>query len=227
MILTVLFQNISFGQSQLHGKVFRAGGEDSIIAGANITNLTKNITATSAKDGTYRILADSRDQVSFSFIGLVSDTVIVEHQLLISGYDAVLGTRATTLERVVVSGNYQQDSANRREAYRDIYDSRTGITGGNTPTGFGLVLSPSRIFSKDSRQKRTLKKRLKVQEEEAYIDYMFPAFWVSSVTGLKGDSLRLFMFKYRPTYQFCRQNDRTGLTLYVNEKYKEFRNPKK
>jgi hypothetical protein len=42
------------------------------------------------------------------------------------------------------------------------------------------------------------------------------------VTGLKGDSLQLFMVTYRPTYKFCRSATNEDILLYINEKLKLF-----
>jgi hypothetical protein len=51
--------------------------------------------------------------------------------------------------------------------------------------------------------------------------------WVERLTGMKGDSLKLFMYRFRPSYDFCRKTDRQGMTLYISEKLKEFRKPQK
>ena len=225
VMAVALLPTLLFSQSYLKGTIYKAGAADSVISGATIVNLTQNLSATSANDGSYSIAAELSDLVLFSSVGFIADTVKVEDQLLVSGYDPSLGIDQTMLERVVVKGNYESDSLQRREQYREIYENRTGITGGNTPVGFGISLSPISYFSKGNRQKRTLRKRLIKQVENAYVDYVFPASWVSYITGLKSDSLKLFMYTYRPSYKFCRDSDRTALTLYVNEKLKEFRKP--
>lgn len=223
-IILLAIQQQVFAQSTLRGIVYKGNTNDSVFAGVSVTNLTTGMIHNSAKDGSYHIPANDKDKVVFSNIGYYPDTVVVEYQLLLTGYDLALNNKATTLERVTVTGNYSLDSMNRREYYKDIYARRPGITGRNTPSyGAGIVLSPISYFSKSSRQKRTLEKRLIKQEEEAYIDYRFPAAWVSRVTGLKNDALAKFMYRYRPSYEFCRKNDQAALTLYVNDKLKEFR----
>jgi len=45
------------------------------------------------------------------------------------------------------------------------------------------------------------------------------------LTGLHDDSLRLFMYRYRPSYSFCRKTGREDMLIYINDKLKEFRKP--
>lgn len=223
----LLLQYTSGAQTVLSGKIFSKDSPNG-IRGATVRNQTRGISAVSGASGAYKIVAGEKDLVTFSFIGFEDDSVRVEQQLLLSGYDAYLSERTVTLDRVVVSGNYEQDSIERRKWYQDIYENQPTLTGGNGPTdGFGISISPFSYFSKNARQKRRLKKNLEQQEKDAYVDYVFPAFWVSSLTGLKGDSLNLFLYKYRPSYKFCRKSDRTDLIVYVNDKFKEFTNPVK
>ncbi len=116
------------------------------------------------------------------------------------------------------------DSLARRNYYNDIFAKQPGITGRNTPSsGFGISVSPFSFFSREAKQKRLLKKRLLKQEEESYVDRSFPVEWVSRLTGLRGDSLTRFMSLYRPSYKFCRNNNRDKLLLYINDKVKEFK----
>ena len=80
--------------------------------------------------------------------------------------------------------------------------------------------------AKESKQKRGLRKRLEKEKKENYIDHSFAMPWVKNVTGLDGDSLSVFMYRYRPSYKFCRKTDRQGMLIYINDKLKEFRDPK-
>ncbi len=82
------------------------------------------------------------------------------------------------------------------------------------------------VFSGESKQKRQLKERLTKNERKDFIDYSFPAEWVEKLTGLHGDSLRLFMYHYRPSYSFCRKTSREDMVVYISDKLKEFRKPK-
>lgn len=191
---------------------------------ATVRNATSGETTRTDENGYYSIKAREKDQVIFSNINFTSDTIIVEEQLLISGYDAALIEKSLFLSNVTVRSSYSIDSLQRREEYQQAFEKPAGITGGNTPSaGAGIVLSPVSFFSKDTKQDRRLRKRLLKEEEEGYIDYVFSAARVSTLTGLKNDSLQTFMYTYRPSYKLARKLDHAGMTVYINNKFLEFK----
>jgi len=210
-------------QTFLNGKIYEAT-TDSLLYAVNIFNATTKLFAYSRPDGSYTIAAAEGDHVLFSATGFMPDTVTVTYDMLLTQYVVKLSVRAITLNAVTVTSSYQADSLARRTYYQYAYKKQPGITGGNRPAdGVGIVLSPSSFFSQESRQKRKLKKRLIKNEREAFIDYSFPVQWVEKLTGLHGDSLRLFMYRYRPSYSFCRKTSREGMLVYINDKLKEFK----
>ncbi len=212
-------------QQVLKGKVYDAD-TDSVLAAVNIFNTTKKNSVRSVNDGSYSITAAEGDVLIFSISGYKPDTVKARFDLFITQYDPGMQRQVISLKAVTVASNYQSDSLSRRNYYSDIYAKQPGITGRNRPAnGLGITLSPVSFLAKESKQKRTLRKRLERQEKEFFIDQSFPQAWVKSLTGLSGDSLSLFMYRYRPSYAFCRITDRQGMKLYVNEKIKEFRKP--
>ena len=152
------------------------------------------------------------------------DTATVIYSMLLALHDVTLYKEIITLKNVTVTSSYQKDSLARRNYYSDIYARQPGITGLNTPQyGFGVSVSPLSYFSYRAKQKRQLKKRLLKQEEESYVDRSFPKEWVSNLTGLRGDSLSRFMMLYRPSYKFCRENNREKMLIYISDKLKEFK----
>jgi len=198
------------------------------LPSATVFNISRNVSVSADNNGYYMIKANENDSLVFSFSGYISDTVRVQQQFFISGYDAALIERAAFLAGVTVMADYRRDSIRRRQEYSYAYEKPLGVTGGHTPSaGAGIVLSPSTIFSKERKANKRLKERLIKQEEDAYIDYVFSPAWVSSLTGLKDEALTSFMNKYRPTYEFCRQRDRAEMITYVSDKLKEFQKSNK
>lgn len=229
LFILVLFSFIShfvFAQKIIQGRVY-SGATDSVITSASVHNLTTKQSAVANKFGAYRINASEGDLVIFSASGFLTDTVKVEFYMLLTPHDVTLPLKMTTLAGVNLLSSYKKDSLERRNDYADIFNNQKNITGGNRPTdGVGISVSPLSYFSKQAKQKRQLRKRLLQQEQDDYVDRSFPGGWVSKLTGLSGDSLNLFMYRYRPSYDFCRDTDRAGMTVYISEKLKEFRKPK-
>ena len=225
ILILVNCSNNLFSQSLLRGKIYRAA-TDVVADDVNVFNLDEKLSSRSDSSGSYSIKAKEGDKIVFSAVGFNSDTITVRYDMLLVSYDVSLAKKVISLKPVIVTNSYKADSVARRNYYQDIYAKQSGITGFNRPeNGVGIVLSPLSYFSATSRQKRQLKKRLIEQEHDYFIDYSFPAEWVEQLTGLHGDSLRLFMYKYRPSYSFCKKTNRQGMLLYVNEKIKEFRKP--
>ena len=226
IVLGVLFFTPAFAQKNIQGRIY-SGATDSVIASASVHNLTTKQSALASKDGRYSIPASENDIVIFSASGFLTDTVKVEFYMLLTPHDVTLPLKVTTLSAVQLLSSYQKDSLERRNDYAEIFNNQKNITGGNRPTdGVGISISPLSYFSKQAKQKRQLRKRLLQQEQDDYVDRSFPAGWVARLTGLSGDSLNLFMYRYRPSYDFCRDTDRAGMTVYISEKLKEFRKPK-
>ena len=225
LILLLLLSNFFelAAQDNVKGKIYDAQ-TDSVIAGVNVFNLNTKQSVRSGIDGNYTIAASEGDQIIFSRIGFRPDTATVIHSMLLALHEVTLYKEIITLKNVTVTSSYQNDSLARRNFYSDIYARQPGITGLNTPQyGFGVSVSPLSYFSYRAKQKRQLKKRLLKQEEESYVDRSFPKEWVSKLTGLRGDSLSRFMMLYRPSYKFCRENNREKMLLYISDKLKEFK----
>ncbi len=212
-------------QIVLKGKIYEAG-TDSLIPAANVFNVATKLSVYSEHDGSYTIKATEGNHIIFSAVGFSPDTVSITFHMLLTQYDVTLSRLSISLKPVTVIGSYTADSLARRNYYQYIYEKQPGITGSNGPVnGVGISISPMSFFSGESRQKRQLKKRLIKNEQETFIDYSFPVQWVEKLTGLHDDSLRLFVYLYRPSYSFCRKTSREDMLVYINDKLKEFRKP--
>lgn len=220
LLLTSLVQ----AQSTLSGKIYEKVS-DSIVPGINIWNNTTKASVRSDKEGRYSIAANEGDIIIFSGAGFVNDTLLVSYDKLLTQQDITMSIQFISLRGIKVSNSYYKDSLARRNEYSNIYNQK-GITGGNRPTdGVGVSVSALSFFSYKAKKQRELKRKLEKDEEESYIDYSFPVEMVKNFTKLEGDSLRLFMYRYRPSYEFCRKTDRANMLVYVSDKLKEFRKP--
>ena len=227
VILLILFHAADgAAQSTLQGKIFD-GKNDSLLAGVTIMNITGKKFVLSDRNGQYSISATENDLLVFSFSGYAPDTIPVEPYMFYTRFDITLEPQPLELKGVtVVATNYQTDSLNRQAYYRHILSKREpGITGRNTPVGFGISLSPFSHFSRESKERRALKKRIAREEKESYIDHQFSPELVKRITRLEGDSLRLFMYSKRPTYDFCRKSSPEEMLIYISDSLKEFRKP--
>lgn len=229
LILCFVFAFSSMGSAQqdLMGKVLKKGGREPLL-GVTLLNARTRKYNVSDIGGNYRIPAAPGDTIFFSSAGYLPDTLIAAPYMFAESFLVFLDPHIVTLSSVTVdeADNYQMDSIKRREEYRYILDRKHPVKLWNEKRAAddpGLSFSPIGYFSTRERRKRKLKKRLMEEEQDYYIDSKFPAARVAQLTRLSGDSLRLFLVKFRPSYTFCRKASYQDMLLYINDKLSLFR----
>ena len=224
ILIAVFGWQLCNSQSNLTGNVYT--NADVSMPYVQVSNISQKKIVQTNLNGFYSVTAIEGDSIIFFNSGYEPDTVQVKHSMLVTHWDVTLQLKMVTLQSVTVSGGYQLDSLRRRSDYFDVFNNRPGITGYNAPAnGVGVVFSPLSFFSKKAKEKSKLRKRLLKQEEDYYISYRFSPEMVGRLTGLRGDSLQLFLYSYRPSYKFCRKTDQQGFVYYISKSLKDFRKP--
>lgn len=119
---------------------------------------------------------------------------------------------------------YQLDSMQRKRDFDAMRGTVPPTVGPPPPDGFGVTISLDRIFKKRYRQKAKAEDRFQKTEERLYVDYRFSPQMVAYYTGLKGDALRQFMYRYTPSYKWLQQHpSQQDVLLYINDKLKLFK----
>jgi hypothetical protein len=225
VVLLLLSSFTGSAQQFLTGKIYKKTSTEVLIS-VSIHNISAQRYDLSEENGSYRIQVVPGDHVSFSSVGYVADTVTVTAAMLTSDFPVYLEVRAQTLKAVRVGefSNYQLDSMDRRKEYSWVYDH------GNTPRvekerkgdGVGVSLNIFRNASAKEKQREKLEKRLGKEEEDFYIDSRYNKDYVTKITHLRGDSLQVFMQKYRPSYDYCRKAANVDMLVYINDSYKQY-----
>jgi hypothetical protein len=214
-------------QQFLTGKVYVKGTSDTLIS-VSIHNITTQRYDLSDEDGSYRVQATPGDHVAFSSVGHKTDTITITASILSASYPVYLEIKPQTLQAVRVEfTNYQLDSMDRRKEYAWVYDH------GNTPRvehersgdGVGVQLNVFRNSSQAAKQRERLEKRLQKEEQDYYVESRYSREYVTRITHMQGDSLKAFMKKYRPSYDYCRKAAQVDILVYINDCYKLFTRP--
>src|SRR5690606_5322838 len=143
--------------------------------------------------------------------------------------------------QIHIRPNYTKDSLNRRKDFasvfaykepslKDIFIGKSSVVNRNyqafQPSTSSLVsvnlLSVISLIGKNKDPKSKLKKKLLKLENENYIDHIFSKEKVRSITSLQGDSLQIFIEKYRPSTGMVSQMTDYELLLYIKRSYKDF-----
>jgi hypothetical protein len=214
-------------QNLLSGKIFKLRSHE-IIPEVNIRNQSNGKQATSDQGGNFKIPAREGEAIIFSSAGYIPDTLKIKNADLQAPIRVDLRPKVVVLEDVEIDqmGKYVQDSIQRRRDYAVLLEKKHPVKfmnekrPGDDP---GFSFSPIGYFSKSEKRKRELKKRIKEEDEAEYIDVKFSQSMVAQLTRLNGDTLRLFMMKYRPSYSFCRAATNKDMFLYINDKFVLFK----
>ena len=226
VVFQLLYLNSS-AQRQISGKI---NGESEILISATVQNISKHTINISDLGGNYRITAEAGDSLIFSHLGYISDTIVVENQMFNDRLPIELKIKISRLTSVEVDemAKYKSDSLSRREDYDYIFGKKN-----NKPLwdnklsgdGRGANFSPIGHWSSNEKQKRKLKERLEIEDKEEYIYYKF-SIRVPRLTGLSGDSLIIFINRYKPTYDYCLHTTSLDMLIYINDKFILFKKGK-
>ena len=194
-----------------------------VMPGASILNKSTGKRNYADAGGFYKIDAHLRDSIVFTYVGYITQTIAVPQANGTYTKAIVLQKQERFLGTVDVKAQYtpyQLDSMDRREQFQPWLDKKDIPLAGNAPPqGFGIAFSPITRFSHKEKDKRKFKKIYADNEMDKYVDSRYTPLLVSHVTGLKGDSLLLYMQKYRPQYAVLRQQPSEELIYWIADNY--------
>jgi len=152
------------------------------------------------------------------------------------------------LDEVTITGlrNYKADSIRLRKEFSSVFNHKppsfkdvfiTKNPNNNYPVPYYKaagstaalvsvdVLSIFGLLGKNKAPKSKLQKTLLKKENEDYIDQVFSKQRITELTGLRHDSLLIFMQKYRPTVADAQKMTTYELLLYIKKCYKQYTRP--
>ena len=195
------------------------------VSNVTIINESSRKKVQSDPKGFFYLYAKAGDLLQFTaknyktdtlrFISVFTDTI-----------QMFLSPRGEMLEMVTVEtkySEYQLDSMKRKADFEDMRGTALN-TVSRPPSGFGLSLNLDRIFKRKYSNRKKEENLFKKTEKIAYIQYRFSSYIVAQYTGLKGDALRDFIYRYTPSYEWLRQHPANeDVVYYISEKLKLFK----
>lgn len=225
VILLSCRSNVQAQVKQMHGYL-----RDSIthypISGGILTNATSGKRVASNEKGFFRLEVSPNDVIyavasayrfdTLTYSSLFADTVV----LYLSPTGAVLPTVTVTAQY----NKYQLDSIERKRAFEEHRGPVMRTVASTPSSGFGLTINLDRFFKKEYKGQKKQERTFRKSEEAAYIQYRFSPELAAYYTGLKGEELRAFLFRYMPSYEWLRLHpSNEDVMYYLNEKIKEYR----
>lgn len=112
--------------------------------------------------------------------------------------------------------DWKRDSARYYELYKGAIEFEK-------LDGLDVIRHPFSALSKRNRQIWAFQKEYNYWEQQKFIDYTFNDKLINSITGLSGDSLNVYMTRFRPTYDFLRSVNEYTYYGYIKESVEFFR----
>ncbi|MBV8252411.1 MAG: carboxypeptidase-like regulatory domain-containing protein [Chitinophaga sp.] len=215
----------AIAQHPLKGKIM---DEDSLpMPGVTILNKRTNSGTITDANGLFTITARPGDTLLIKMLGYLPLLYLYDrHQDWIIRY---MKRNIIELNAInIIHYNFQRDSLRLRQEYAREFTYR--------PPHWDEVwdvkhLRPfavniNNLFKatqfKTIHKKKHFRRVLLAKEEENYINQHFTIDMVSHVVPLSGDSLTLFMQRYRPGKAFLEGASTYDIYVYIKQRYQEF-----
>lgn len=185
-------------------------------------------------NGNFNILVSGvGDTIKVSAIGYLAYALPIKN--LKRDYLIIrLKTNPVKLKEVTITAerNHQKDSIELRKEYSKVFNYqppkiKDAFVGPppNVPFAFVSIdlIGLFNALNKKNDPQYKLKKVLLRDEEANYVATRFNRGLVTRMTGLKGDSLNIFMDKYYPTTDWVKKATDYDIMVYVKTKVAVFR----
>jgi len=180
---------------------------------ATILNQHSGAVVSSDSSGFYRIKARAGDTLRFSYLGYRPAVYKVPEGLDRIIYDAELspGMKRLTEVEVQALSPYARDSLDRITTFGEYLSKPTippvqvMMHNPGDLAGIGFTFHPFSYFSKAEKRKRRFRKMYAEFERKDFVESRYTPRLVTRLTGLKGDSLRMFLLRFEPSYDFTRE----------------------
>jgi hypothetical protein len=205
LISCIISWHVCNAQSILSGTIYDAASK--LPLSAVLIRSNKKQAVIADRSGNFKIQASENDLLIFTLAGYQPDTLYL---IDLTPKKVELTSTTHLLNEVKISANSTEETFNPRKEYPEVYEKSK------------FALAPSRLFGKDSRNARRLKRYFENEAKQRKIDSLFNKRLVGAIIPLKGTELRNFMSKYRPTLSFLTKSSPDQLSVYIKERYQEF-----
>ncbi|MGB4844018.1 MAG: hypothetical protein WBP16_06120 [Ferruginibacter sp.] len=174
--------------------------------------------------GRYKIPVSDRDSLVFIYKNKPTQKFAIAEIDNLMQFDISLHVHVkdgikTLKEVVVFTKSHQQDSAENRELYADVYNFRKPTIRTSVSPSGAVGADVNEIINmfrfKRNKQIKKFQARLEQQEQDSYVNYRFNKRFVGRITQLKGAELDSFMVRYKPTYEFVSLADEVTFNRYI------------
>lgn len=216
--IVILFSLSSKGQALLIRGDISDFQNRELINGADLINIHTHEQATTDEMGQFAMHVENGQLLEIRKFGYKLLRVRIPPGNIPS-YFKLMMVKLPNME-TTIDNQYQRDSQSMRDLYKTYLDFPT-------LTGIEAINHPFSAMSKRNRQIWAFQKEFSQFEQQKFIDYKFNEKLVRQLTGLSGDSIAVYLSRFRPTYeQLVNMND-YAFYSYVKKSVEIFRRSKR
>ena len=185
----------------------------------SIENMRTHQGCLSGEQGSFQLEARLGDYIVFTHVGYQRKIYVVKmgddfQHLLIR-----MNRKATLLKPLTVKSGpteYQKDSANRAEIYKDVFDYE------QQKSVMTPVTSIYQKFSKKYKNIRKFQEQIVDNEKQKFIDTRYTPELVTQLTQLKDDACATFMHQYPMDYDYARVASDLEIKMWIKYNFQEY-----
>lgn len=220
----LLFGKVYAQENQVQGIIFDQSTKERIARVLVSNNRTKANTFNNLK-GEFRIAAQLNDVLIFSKTGYFNDTVKIT---ALQSLPVYLKRSSIVLREITIKDsvlNAQKKLEATKKEFNQVYGAIANkdlLTVGSNGAGIGI----DAIYNMLSRRGRNATKLRGIIERDYkanVVDARFNPIIVGAITGLKGEQLTNFMYRYRPDYNLVVMMNEYDFISYIKSCYSRFR----
>jgi hypothetical protein len=120
---------------------------------------------------------------------------------------------------------FQSDSAEMARLYGNELSKeaiKPKIYPGAGLVADGVISSVAQHFSKKAKQSKRFKEDFRKDMEQKFVDVRYTPNLVSSLTGLKGESISQFMISYPMDHEFARAASDLEIKAWIRQNYRTY-----
>jgi hypothetical protein len=218
---------LGLSQVRISGRVYDVSKVRSLEA---VTVLTTSGFGTASDSlGRFTIVAADNDSIWFSYLNKPTPKYAVRDIPNRNNFEISLHVESTELKEIrITPPNYRLDSIQNRLDYAKAFNFRKpGIASSLNvgPLG-GAGLDVNQLIAmfqfRRNRRMSAFRDRLLQEEEDRYIDHRFNRALVTRLTGLRGESLNVFMERYRPDLEFVETSTDYEFQDYIKKSFSHY-----
>ncbi|HRO42544.1 MAG TPA: carboxypeptidase-like regulatory domain-containing protein [Flavipsychrobacter sp.] len=217
LILLFFLPVFSFATS-ITGEIID-GNTRQAVGNVNILNIYTEVGTVSDEVGRFSIIVAKGQLLEFRKVGYKTLRIRIPEGQIPPYFKVIMQQGPVELPQFDLhaqSKDWKRDSTRYYELYKGAIEFEK-------LDGLDVIRHPFSALSKRNRQIWAFQKEYNFWEQQKFIDYTFNERLVTNLSGLSGDSLQVYMKRYRPSYEFLRSMNEYAFYSYIKESTEFFR----